>query len=73
MTEDTCVLKQEIVNFHQKLYTDDWGWHPRLDGVSFKSLIQEERNLLEQPFLEEVVTAVRSLKGDNAFTLAFFQ
>lgn len=79
MTEDKSEIKQGIVNFYQKLYTEGGVWHPKLDRVSFRSLSMEDCNLLEQLFSEEeVVTALCSLEGDKApgpddFSLALFQ
>lgn len=77
--EDKEDIKVGIVDFYQSLYSDCGDWSPKLDGVSFNSLGQEDRMGMELQFSEEeVVAALSSMKGDKApgpdgFTMAFFQ
>lgn len=72
------MIKNRIAGFYQRLYFDNSGWRPNLEGVSFKLLGPEDRNFLEQPFVEEEVVAVlRSMRGDKApgldgFSMNFF-
>lgn len=70
VTDDPSRIKKGIVDFYQNLYSKNGGWNWEMDGVTFNTLSQEDKDFLKQPFSEnEVVAALRSLKGDKAPTL----
>jgi hypothetical protein len=76
MSSDPVEIKEIIVKYYDKLYTEQSTWRPRVDGLSFSSIDVEERLWLECDF--EVWEVVRDLNGDKApspdgFTMAFFQ
>jgi len=76
MSSDPVEIKENIVKYYDKLYTEQNTWRPRVDGLSFSSIDVEERLWLECDF--EVWEVVRDLNGDKApspdgFTMAFFQ
>jgi hypothetical protein len=79
MSSDPVEIKEHIVNYYDKLYTEQSTWRPRMDGLFFSSIDTEERIWLERDFEEqEVLEVVRDLNGDKApgpdgFTMAFFQ
>ncbi|GKU90664.1 hypothetical protein SLEP1_g4631 [Rubroshorea leprosula] len=48
-------IKQGIMEYFQKLFTDD-GWsRPTLQGLTFKTISDNDRSMLTQPFTEEEV------------------
>jgi hypothetical protein len=79
MSSDPVEINEHIVNYYDKMYTEQSMWLPRVDGLSFSSIDVEERIWLERDFEEqEVWEVVRDLNGDKApgpdgFTMAFFQ
>lgn len=78
LLEDKAVIQEGIVGSYRRLYAENGDWRPNLDGVFFTSLEQEDRTMLEQIFLEEVLSALRSMEGDKApspdgFSMAFLQ
>lgn len=52
LIEDMAGIKEGIVSFFQRLYSKDRESRPKLDGVNFKSLEQEDRSMLEESFCE---------------------
>ncbi|WJZ97251.1 hypothetical protein VitviT2T_015870 [Vitis vinifera] len=71
-------LKNSVVGAFKKLYTDEWGWRPWVEGLSFMRLASNEAEGLEIPFSEgEVYVALLDLGKDKApdpdgFTMAFW-
>lgn len=35
-----------------RLFTEQFCWRPKMDGIAFDSIEEEEASLLEQPFEE---------------------
>jgi hypothetical protein len=69
-----------IVEFYQKLFTEQCRWRPLVDGISFDSILGFEVSWLERAFEEEaaarkVVSAMVGDKvlGPDGFFMAFFQ
>jgi hypothetical protein len=62
-----------------RLYSEQFNWQPKLDGLTFNSTDAEEATWLERAFEEsEIFEVVKTLNGDKAsgldgFSLAFFQ
>ncbi|WKA10977.1 hypothetical protein VitviT2T_028516 [Vitis vinifera] len=71
-------LKNSVVGAFQMLYSEEEGWCPSIDGLSFIGLDNSEAKGLENPFLEEeVFVALIDLGKDKAlgpdgFTMAFW-
>jgi exonuclease III len=79
MSHDPTEVKEHIVQFYKKLYTEQSNWRPRMDNQAFSSIDDEEKVWLERDFEEmEVWEVVKGMDGDKApgpdgFTMAFFQ
>jgi hypothetical protein len=79
VTSDHPAMRDQIVQFYESLFSEQYNWRPKLDGIAFNSLSLEEAALLELPFEErEVLEVVKSMNRDKApgpdgFPLAFFQ
>jgi hypothetical protein len=65
MSSDLVEIKEHIVNYYDKLYTEQSTWRPRVDELSFSSIDAEERIWLERD-IEEVWEVVWDLNGDKA-------
>jgi hypothetical protein len=71
--------KEHIVQYYNNLYFENCSWGPRVEGLSFLSIDENESFWLERTFEEkEVWDVIRDLNGHkapgpNGFTLAFFQ
>ena len=71
-------LKNSVVGAFQKLYSEEEGWRPCIDGLSFMGLVNSEAEGLEIPSSEEqVFVALSNLGKDKAlepdgFTMAFW-
>jgi len=79
MSFDSTVIREHIVQFYNRLYSKQFSWRLKLDGLSLLSFEADERNWLERDFEgSEVLEVVRDLNGDTApgldgFSTAFFQ
>lgn len=79
IVEDLSRIKNHVAAFFMYLYKDPEIARPKLDGVSFKSLKDSQKDWLERPFEEsEVKQIVWSIEDDKApsldgFTMAFFK
>ncbi|RVW36308.1 Transposon TX1 uncharacterized 149 kDa protein [Vitis vinifera] len=71
-------MKKCVVGAFQKLYSEEGGWRPSVEGLSFMRLASSEAEGLEIPFLEEEVFAALSdlgkdkAPGPDGFTMAFW-
>ena len=71
-------LKNSVVGAFKKLYTEEGGWRPGVEGLPFMRLASIEAEWLEVPFVEgEVFAALLDLGKDKApgsdgFTMAFW-
>jgi hypothetical protein len=45
MTADLVVIKEHIVNFYKQLYSEQYMWRPKVDGLSFLSIDEGEKKL----------------------------
>jgi hypothetical protein len=52
MTFDSIDIKEHIVNFNIKMYSDQFMWRPKLDSLSFLPIDVKERNWMEREFEE---------------------
>ncbi|RVX18713.1 putative ribonuclease H protein [Vitis vinifera] len=71
-------LKNSVVGAFQELYSEEEGWCPSVDGISFMGLDNSEAERLENPFSEEEVFAALTdlgkdkAPGPDGFTMAFW-
>jgi hypothetical protein len=74
---DSTEIREHIVQFYIETYSKQYNWRPKLDGLSFNSIGDDEGSWLEREFEEsDVYEVVRTLNGDKApspdgFSLAF--
>jgi hypothetical protein len=79
ITNDQDVIGEGLVNFCSNLFSDEAIRHPLLDGLSFSSIDEEDRSVLDRPFTEEEVWGfVKDMTedkspGPDGFSMAFFQ
>jgi hypothetical protein len=45
-------ISEHVVKFYYKLYTEQFSWQPKLDGLPFDSIGKVEANWLERVFEE---------------------
>ena len=71
-------LKDSVVWAFHNLYSEEGGWRPCIDGLTFMGLDSSEVERLEIPFLEEEVFATLSdlgkdkVTGPDSFTITFW-
>ena len=71
-------LKNSVVGAFQKLYSEEGGWRPCIDGLSFMRLASSEAEGLKIPCSEEEVFAALSdlgndkVPGPDGFTMALW-
>jgi hypothetical protein len=79
ISKNPAEIQEHIVQFYNILYFENCSWRPKVDGLSFLSIDEDESIWLERDFEEkEVWDVIRELNGDKApgpdgFTMAFFQ
>ncbi|GKU94304.1 hypothetical protein SLEP1_g7819 [Rubroshorea leprosula] len=71
--EEVNNMKEGVANYFETLFKED-AWHrPALDGIQFKKISKEEREMLEAPFNEEEVRhAVWDCESSKALGLDGF-
>jgi len=79
VTFDYTEIREHIVQFFERPFTEQFSWWPKLDDLLFDSIDEEGATWLERPFEEsEALEAVKAMNRDKAlgpdgFTIAFFQ
>jgi hypothetical protein len=79
VTSDQPAIRDHIGQFYESLFSEQYNWRPRLDGLAFNFLAAEEASQLELAFEErEVLKVVKGMNRDNAlgpdgFPMTFFQ
>jgi hypothetical protein len=76
-SSDPIEIREYIVQFYMQLYSKQYSWRPKLDGLSFHYIGDEEGSCLEREFESEVFELVQTLNGNKAprpdgFSLGFF-
>ncbi|GKV36164.1 hypothetical protein SLEP1_g44325 [Rubroshorea leprosula] len=72
-------IKQGVMKYFAELFIDEGWQRPTLEGLSFKTISEEDRRMLIQPFTEEEVKAAvwncESTKapGPDGFTFGFIK
>jgi len=59
--------KEHIVQYYNNLYFENCSWGPRVEGLSFLSIDENESFWLERTFEEEVWDVIRDLNGHKVF------
>jgi hypothetical protein len=78
-SSDQTVIRDHIVHFFDGLFTEQFNWRSKLDGLVFYSIDEEEASWLETPFEEcEILEVVKGMNNEKAlgrdgFTMTFFQ
>jgi hypothetical protein len=78
LSHNPVEIKDHVVQFYQRLYSERSTWRPKIDNQVFSSIDEDEKNWLERDFEEEEVwEVVKGMEGDKApgldgFTMAFF-
>jgi hypothetical protein len=71
-------MREKVVQFYTSLYQEPEVWRPKVDGLAFDSISEDDKFWLERPFeKEEIIKALKEMKGDKApgsdgFTMAFY-
>jgi len=79
ISSNPAEIGEDVVQFYQDLFSEKHRWRPRLDDLSFDTILESKASWLERAFEEEevrkVVFAMNSDKapGPDGFTMAFFQ
>jgi hypothetical protein len=79
VSSDQPAIRDHIVQFYDSLFSEQFSWRPKLDGLDFDSIDVEEASWLERPFEEsEVLDVVKGMNSEKApgpdgFSMAFFQ
>lgn len=77
--EDEDSIKREILEFYEKLYTEQESWRPCAEFEGLASISEEEKTDLELAFQdEEVLAVIKSCAPDKApgpdgYTMAFWR
>lgn len=70
-------IKASVVRAFHNLFSEEGGWRPSIDGLTFEDLDSHKAKKLELPFSEEVVFAALfdlgkdKALGPNGHTMAF--
>ncbi|KAL5717614.1 amidase [Ranunculus cassubicifolius] len=79
LVEDRKKIEKHVAGFFKNLYKEPKSWRPRLEGLEFKKIAEEEKDRLEEVILEkEVKEAIDGLGGEKApgpdgFPIIFFK
>ena len=64
--EDDQDIRDQAVYFYDSLYQENEAWIPKLDGLLFDAIRDEDREILERKFeKEEILQALHSSQGIN--------
>ncbi|GKV31852.1 hypothetical protein SLEP1_g40514 [Rubroshorea leprosula] len=72
-------IKQGVMKYFANLFSDEGWQRPTLEGLSFKSISEEDRSMLIEPFTEEEVKAAvwncdsTKAPGPDGFTFGFIK
>lgn len=65
--EDQGSIRNHVVEFYERLYSDPVPWRPTLDGLKFQRLGTDQAQWLERDLdEEEILAALRDLGGERA-------
>lgn len=65
--EDEKLIKDHIVNFYEKLFSESENWRPLWAEEELEKLTEDEKEWIQRPFtMEEVEKVVKLFKGDKA-------
>uniref|UniRef100_M1D672 Uncharacterized protein n=1 Tax=Solanum tuberosum TaxID=4113 RepID=M1D672_SOLTU len=77
-TQDPKEIKEAMIEFYSKLYTEPESWRPSFEFRGCPTVSAEENEWLQRPFTEEVLQTIKQCDGDKApgpdgFTISFFK
>ena len=52
-----------MVQFYESLCQETEGWRPKVDGLNFVNIGEDECNMLERMFEEEITQVVKKFLG----------
>jgi hypothetical protein len=52
VSSDQSAIREHIVQYYDSLFSEQFSWRPKLDGLAFDSIDVEEALGLESPFEE---------------------
>lgn len=52
-----------VVQFYESLCQETEGWRPKVDGLNFANIGEDECNMLERMFEEEITQVVKKFLG----------
>jgi hypothetical protein len=65
---DSTKIRDHIVKFYMQLYSVQYSWRPKMNGLSFQAIGEDEGSWLES----EVLLVVKNLNGDKTLGLYGF-
>ncbi|WMV42285.1 hypothetical protein MTR67_035670 [Solanum verrucosum] len=77
-TQEPAIIKEEILNFYQNIYTETERWRPQFIARNDKMISEGDNIMLQSQFTEdEIKDCVMACAGDKApgpdgYTMAFF-
>lgn len=60
------------MEFLYRLYYEEFGWRPKLDGITFTSVDEWSQELLEREFIEKILEGLLQCREDKAYGLDGF-
>jgi hypothetical protein len=70
---DQTVIRDHIVQFYDRLFSVQFNWRPKLNGLAFDSIDEEDASWLERLFEEsEVLEVVKGMNSEKATGLDGF-
>lgn len=79
MCLEVSKIRYHVMDFYENLFFEQVGWRPKLNGLSFESIDQQNTSWIERPFEEvKVLGVMRNVVKDKApindgFSMSFFQ
>ena len=61
--EEDEEVRHQIVQFYENLHQETEGWRPKVDGLNFSNIGEDECNMLERTFEEEITQVVKKFLG----------
>lgn len=55
LSRDSTEIKEHIMQFHSQLYSKQFSWRPKLDGLSFSFNDEDEGSWIERELEESEV------------------
>jgi hypothetical protein len=67
ISSDQTESRDHMVQFYYRLFIEQFSWQPKLDGLAFDSINDEEASLIERLLEEsEVLEVVKGMNNEKA-------